>query len=44
MPPIAWLSASLGLMIRPASYTPSILRTRTSPRSASTETSAKVAL
>jgi hypothetical protein len=44
MPPNAWLSASFGLMIRPASYTPSIRRTRTRPRAASTATSAKVAL
>jgi hypothetical protein len=44
MPPSAWLSASLGLMMRPASYTDSIRRTRTRPSVASTATSVKVAL
>src|SRR5690606_6476053 len=42
-PPCAWLSASRGLMIRPASDTPSMRRTRTMPSRASTATSAKIA-
>jgi hypothetical protein len=41
MPPMNWLRAVRGLMMRPAAYMPNSRDTRTSPVSASTRTSAK---
>ncbi len=43
MPPMSWLRAVSGLMIRPAAKMPSIRRTRTSPLVTSTATSANCA-
>jgi hypothetical protein len=43
MPPISWLCAVLRLSIRPGANTPTMRRTRTTPRSASTATSAAAA-
>ena len=43
MPPMSWLRASSGLSTRPGANAPASLRTRTSPSSGSTATSANCA-
>ena len=43
MPPMTWLRAVLGLMIRPPAIAVTTRVTRTVPKSSSTSTSAKIA-